>query len=93
MSEIICKKYGSIDDHTIEKSGPHLKAVCSCGTFLKFLAYTTPTLWFGKYSGISIKEITDKSYLEWLIRNDVVKRGRIRRAIVDRIGELEGITV
>lgn len=91
--KLICKKCGCIDDYTVEKSGrPHLKAICSCGAFLKFLTYTEPSLWFGKYSGTAVKSISDLSYLEWLIDNVVIKRGRIRRAIIDRISQLkEGV--
>ena len=88
--KLICKKCGCVDDYTTEKSGPHLKAVCYCGAFIKFLTYTEAVLWFGKHSGTPIREITDKSYLEWLIDNDVVKRGRTRRAIIERISELRG---
>jgi len=88
MEDIICKNCGSVNDYTTEHSGPHLKAVCSCGAFIKFLPQEQPKIWFGKYVRTPIKDIIDLSYLNWLVDNRIVKSSRINKAIESRIVEL-----
>jgi hypothetical protein len=44
-------------------------------------AITEYVLNFGKYKGMSIKDIDDKSYLWWLIKNDVLRDRRVKTYI------------
>ena len=87
--EIICKKCGSVSDYRTEKSGPHLKAVCSCGAFIKFLPQEQPKLYFGKYNGEAIEDIKDEGYLTWLSENVKLSR-RFSAAVVNQIEMLRG---
>jgi len=90
MEQIVCRACGVVDDYRIiEKSNQKTCWCNSCDSWIKNIPYTEPSLWFGKFSGTPIKDIIDLSYLEWLINDAVVKSGRIRRSITERIEELK----
>lgn len=91
---IVCRSCGSVDDYQIiEKNGQKTAWCKSCDSWIKNIPYSEPSLWFGKYSGTPVNDIADLSYMEWLIKNDVVKPGRIRRAIIERVEELKVVKV
>ena len=49
---------------------------------------TDYVLQFGKYRGMSIKDIDDKSYLWWLVKNDVLYDKRVKTFIESRVRNL-----
>lgn len=84
-----CPHCGSNEIEYIQQD-VHRKATCkTCGKFIKFVAQFPPTLWFGKYNGTPIAEITDKQYLTWLIEKSSIKiNSKIIEAILIRLQQL-----
>lgn len=93
MSEVICLRCGTTNEFHIEKSGPHIKAVCNnCSLYIKFLPQEKepPKFYFGKYVGKYIHDIEDLQYLAWASTNMTLKQP-IRDAIIKRISSLENL--
>ena len=73
MQEIICQRCGSIDDYTIQKSGPHNSAYCNgCGYYIKHIQQNNEIkiIPFGKYKGREIKTMLSEEevkYLQWFV--------------------------
>ena len=78
MSEIICKKCGSIDDYSTTQRGIHRTAFCNvCGAYIKNLPQgKPPVLFFGKYKDREIASMLSGEeirYLQWLTAQTFVK--------------------
>jgi len=60
-----------------------------CLCFIKNLPYIEgdAVFYFGKHKGIKINKVQDIGYLEWCVKNNVVK-GNTLDAVKDRISEL-----
>lgn len=87
--EVVCKNCGSIDDyHTIMKSGQKTAWCNGCGSYIKNIPQGgEPVFHFGKYKGTLISEITDLSYLNWVLEN--TRQSQLYRyAIQERIRSL-----
>jgi len=68
----------------LANGGYHIKATCtSCGRFIRFLAHDSPRLHFGKHRGETVVEVASKdlSYLQWCLREGVVKNARLKSAV------------
>ena len=90
MEEVICQRCATINDYFTEPSGPHLKAVCNnCNTYIKFLPQQKemPKLYFGKYVGTFVHEMTDLNYLKWLATSTSIKQ-TLKDAVNLRISKL-----
>lgn len=87
MSDIICLNCGSINEYITTSKGVHLQAHCKvCKTFIQNIAWDVPRLYFGKYSGKSIKDIAilDLEYLKWVLQNCKLSkqlRNKIKRYV------------
>lgn len=68
---ITCKRCGAVDNYRVEQKGPHQTAICNaCNKYIKHLPKDTePRIYFGKYHGQLISEITDVEYLQWVWDN------------------------
>ncbi len=90
MQEIvICKRCGSVGDYHIEiKSNNHCAYCNSCGGYIKNIPHAEPKMYFGKYSGIKIKDISDADYLKWVLSLNKVS-GHIEKAIQEKIHQLK----
>ena len=87
--EVVCKNCGSINDyHTIMKSGQKTAWCNGCGSYIKNIPQGgEPVMHFGKYKGTLISEMTDLSYLNWLLEN--TRQSQLYRyAIQERIRSL-----
>jgi hypothetical protein len=74
MENITCKKCGLIDDYSITEKAGHKMAYCNgCYSFIKNIAHQPPLFYFGKHKGTRIDECWDINYLEWCIKNNVLK--------------------
>lgn len=87
MENLSCPKCNS-KNYKTEKKSIHLVASCiDCGSYIKNIPIDKPKLYFGRYKGIAIDDITDLPYLEWVIKN-VKQTERMRGAVSNRISEL-----
>lgn len=84
-----CKKCGLINSYEIIKKGNHHTAFCSCGAYIKNVAYDTPKLYIGKYKGTPICDITDLHYLEWFFNNVGKISASTRGALQKQIDKLK----
>jgi hypothetical protein len=90
MEQIVCQQCGSVGDYRTELRANQLTAWCnSCNGFLKNLAQGKPRFFIGKYKGDFIHEVTDLSYLKWFQENIKKQNAGMRKALTDRISELE----
>ena len=74
------------DVHPVySKSGPHIRADCPvCQKYIKFIPLKNKDEWvmpFGKYKDVKLKDINDRSYLEWLLEN--VEVGNRMRTLIE----------
>ena len=68
---IICTHCGLIDDYTTTvKANNHVATCNGCGSFIKNIPHSKPSLYFGMYKGKPIDEFDGKEieYLYW-VRN------------------------
>lgn len=70
---IKCKHCGSEENYRTEKKANNLVAFCNnCGSYIKNLPYAEPSLYFGKYAKIPIKDYNIPemiNYLHWCRNN------------------------
>ena len=86
--DIICKKCGSVNDYKTELKNSQNVAHCNgCGKFIKNIPYQKPKMYFGKYKDKFISDITDINYLDWVLRQNIVK-GNNKQAIIDQLFKL-----
>ena len=52
-------------------------------------AITEYVLNFGKYKGMSVKDIDDKTYLWWLVNNDILYNKRVKTFIESHVRSLK----
>lgn len=91
MGEVICQRCQTTNQFHVEKSGPHLKAICdNCGMYIKFISQEKepPKFYFGKYVGKFVHEIEDMQYLKWAVSNMTLTQP-MRDAIQKRIDSFE----
>ena len=90
--EISCKKCGLVNDFNTKylKSNNSIQAYCNgCERFIKNIPHSkNETLYFGKYKGLKLSEITDKPYLLWVERNIISISEGLKQNILNRISEL-----
>lgn len=90
MEQIVCQQCGSVGDYRTELKANQLTAWCnSCGGFLKNIAQNKPKFYIGKYKGEFIHDVTDLQYLRWFKENIKKQPAAMRKALTDRISELE----
>jgi len=90
MGQTVCQQCGCVDDfYTVQKSN-QLTAWCNgCGGFIKNMPQGKPRFFIGKYKGQFIHEVTDLGYLKWF-KDSIKKQSEgQRKALTDRISELE----
>lgn len=89
--EIVCKNCGSVDDYRIEKKSNQQCAYCNgCDKFIKNIPYRSQTIiYFGKYKGTDINEITDVPYMQWMYDNVSKLNEAQKQALNNRINLLK----
>ncbi len=89
--DVICKKCGSVNDYRIEKRAKNNCAFCNgCDHFIKNIPYKSQTiLYFGKYKGMDILEMTDIPYMKWLYENASSLKEHQKKALNDRMDFLK----
>jgi hypothetical protein len=101
MGTLLCKKCGSIDDVHIKNNPPHYTAYCKCGAYIKHTG-ANPNApmntqsdnahlknYIGKYKGLLISEISDESWITWVLANNDTMNYKYRQAFSDRLQELK----
>lgn len=77
---LITNKRGSVDNVSLHRC---INKIPSADESI-----TDYVLQFGKYKGMSVKDIDDKSYLRWLVKNDVLYNKRVKTFIESRVRNL-----
>lgn len=93
MQEVICLRCNTTNEFYVQKSGPHIKAICNnCNQYIKFIPQEKepPKFYFGKYVGQFVYEIEDMQYLKWAAGNLTLKQA-MRDAIQNRISQFENL--
>ncbi len=90
LSDVICKKCGSVNDYWTEmKSGQQCAYCNGCDSYIKNVPYQIPKFYIGKYKGETISSCKDLSYLKWFLEKTNPKASQ-KTAVENRIAELEG---
>ena len=94
--QLICKKCGLIDQYrTEERTGQNCAFCLGCGYHIKNVPKKDPLdlkIYFGKFKGTTIRNITDKQYLQWVIQNCEKMNERYKDAIQQQIDQLPNKT-
>ena len=90
-NDIICKNCGGVNDYRIEKKANNQCAFCNgCEAFIKNIPYAPNTIiYFGKYKGKDINELTDVPYMEWMYQNVDRLKEHQKQALNNRINLLK----
>lgn len=96
LPELTCAQCGSHNYSASEvefaNGSKHVQAKCDdCGSHIRYLPSGEPMFHFGKYKGLRVKEVHDISYLTWCIESCTSIKGRLKKAIKDRIQELRDL--
>lgn len=88
--QLTCQNCGSVDDFSTRQEKQHLGAYCNgCGKWIKWLPQDKPKFYFGKYKETYIHECSDLRYLEWFQSDVKNLSATFRKAISERISELQ----
>jgi hypothetical protein len=89
--DIVCKECGNVNDYRTEMKANNKVAYCNgCGNFIKNIPYETePKMYFGKYKGQLLRDITDREYLHWLLYKCENVKPKQRSDIERRHNELK----
>ena len=64
--DIRCK-CGSVNDFIAKPNGPHVSAYCNkCGQYIQHIQQPNFLIWFGKFKGLRLHEMTSKEQTDWL---------------------------
>lgn len=86
--DIVCKKCGLVNEYkVIDKNGQKTAWCNGCDAWIKNIPHAEPMMYFGKYKGAKIFEVTDRQYLQWCLEKGLFK-GNIKDAVEKRISEL-----
>ena len=83
--EIVCKKCGLVNDYRTELRQNQKTAWCNgCDSYIKNIPYQKPKMYFGKYKGLVIEQMTlpeHRNYFNWLLQTDIKLNERTKEAI------------
>ncbi len=90
MEKLTCGHCGNVDEPILAPAGKQIGAYCSkCNDWIKWIPQGKPKIYFGKYKGIFVHEITDAPYLKWYLESVKKIPATLKKAIKDRISEIE----
>ncbi len=89
MEELKCPKCSSTEYYTELKANNNVARCSKCNTFIKNIPYDQPKFYVGKYKNQEIGNIDDVGYLKWAEQNMSNLNSKTKKAIHDRIVQLE----
>jgi hypothetical protein len=89
MLELICPKCSSKEYYTELKANNNVARCSACDTFIKNIPYDQPKFFVGKYKNQNIGDLDDLGYLKWAHKEMNNLNERTKKAIQERISQLE----